>query len=525
MLVKAKEIEVRYWPVLYILVSIAALIFLFSEALKYMMLDWEREEFSHGYMIPLVSIYLILQNIPRLSSLKSTHKSIGLLFVATGIFLYFMGELSAIYTIIQYGFVIAVIGVFVSLLGIQSLKVIGIPIVYLLFMIPLPNFLYFNLSSSLQLISSNIGVYFLRLLNISVFLEGNVIDLGNFKLQVVDACSGLRYLFPLMSFGFLVAYIYEASLWKRAVVFFSTLPITILMNSFRIAVIGITVDMWGISAAEGFLHDFQGWVVFMACLGLLALEIFILHRLSGGRGSPIDNISIGLPTPIFSYKYFSHIKNFQASAIITLFILIAVAPLKFVIADRDEVVPNRHELNQMPLIIDSWVGHESRFDKDVIDALKVKDYMVADYVDSNSATSVNLYIAYYDSQRKGASVHSPKTCMPGGGWEMKSLNELKLDDIRPYGTEKLVVNRAIIQKGNAKNLVYYWFQQRGRIVTNEYLAKWYIFFDSLTRNRTDGALVRVTVEYSDAQGVDSAEKQLQHFVKGVAPYLPQYIPE
>ena len=105
-------------------------------------------------------------------------------------------------------------------------------------MIPLPSFLYFNLSQELQLISSMIGVAVIRLFDISVYLEGNVIDLGVYQLQVVEACSGLRYLFPLMSFGFLISYIYRGPVWQKIVIFLSTIPITVVMNSFRIGVIG-----------------------------------------------------------------------------------------------------------------------------------------------------------------------------------------------------------------------------------------------------------------------------------------------
>ena len=103
-------------------------------------------------------------------------------------------------------------------------------LVFLLFMVPLPRFIQFNLSNELQLISSQLGAGIVRLFGIPVSLEGNVIDLGSYKLQVVEACSGLRYLFPLMSFGLLCAVLFKAPVWQRALVFLSSLPITIVMN-------------------------------------------------------------------------------------------------------------------------------------------------------------------------------------------------------------------------------------------------------------------------------------------------------
>jgi exosortase D (VPLPA-CTERM-specific) len=520
-----------FFPILYCVVALCIAFFVFSDGLSYMLLDWQREEFSHGYMIPMVSLYFLLQKLPELANAKVTHQFWGVIVVIAGLLCYFLGELSAIYAIIQYGFIIVLFGIAISLFGIKGTGIIGVPLAYLFFMIPLPNFLYFNLSSQLQLISSAIGVFILRLFDISVYLEGNVIDLGSYKLQVVDACSGLRYLFPLMSFGFVVAYIYHTVFWKKALIFLSTIPITILMNSFRITVIGITVDNWGIGAAEGFLHDFQGWVIFMACLGLLALEVLIIHRLSVGKGNPLDHIDIALPSPLFDAAFFIHIKKISMPMIITLVLLLLSLFLKFGLADRTESIPQRANFSAMPLTIGTWKGREGTFDQEVIDALKVTDYFLADYVDSRSGASVNLYIAYYNSQRKGASVHSPKTCMPGGGWELAQHTQHELNDVLTSPKTELNVNRVVIQKDKAKNLVYYWFQQRGRIVTNEYLAKWFIFVDALTRNRTDGALVRIIVDYSDTEVAEKnrvesgAEKNLEDFVKALAPLLPEYIPE
>ncbi len=517
--------EISYWPLAYVLVALGLSIFIFSDGLRYMLLDWERDEYSHGYMIPLISLFLLLQKLPELSTVKPTKQVVGLLIIVLGIFFYILGELSALFTIIQYGFVIVLVGVTVALLGVRGALVISAPVLYLMFMIPLPNFLYFNLSSKLQLISSAIGVYILRLFDISVYLEGNIIDLGNLKLQVVDACSGLRYLFPLMSFGFLVAYIYRAPRWKKAIIFFSTIPITILMNSFRLAIIGITVGFWGAAAAEGFLHDFEGWVIFLACLGLLSLEILILHKISGSKTSPLDDLAISLPSPLFSANYIRSFSKVSAPAVIALCILLLSISLKFVIAERSEDVPARAEFSQMPLVIGSWVGREGRLDQDVLDALKLNDYVLNDYTDTESGVTINLYVAYYISQRKGASVHSPKTCMPGGGWEMLEQTTINFNEIVSSGGAPLAANRVLIKKEKSQSLVYYWFQQRGRIITNEYLAKWYIFWDALTRNRTDGALVRLVVGYSDAEGKANAEIKMQKFVEQLAPVLPKYLPE
>ena len=182
--------------------SLALLMFIYFDGLSVMVQWWEsREEYGHGFMIPFISAFLIWQKKDQLEKIEFEKSWLGAVLVVIGLFLFYMGELSAIYTVIQYAFLIGLFGVVLSLIGAKAFKVILVPMIILVFMIPLPNFLFYNLSSQLQLISSQIGVAVIRLFDISVFLEGNVIDLGVFKLQVVEACSGLNYFIPTDDIG------------------------------------------------------------------------------------------------------------------------------------------------------------------------------------------------------------------------------------------------------------------------------------------------------------------------------------
>ena len=204
-----QNIAYRFTPQIIIRLTLAsaALIFLFYDGLKLMVSWWsDREEYSHGFLIPVISLYLIWQRSDKIRDLSFTGSWPALLIVAFGLFLFFLGELSTVYTVIQYAFLVVLYGVTWSLVGTRAFKLIAVPLLLLFFMVPFPSFIYNNLSSQLQLISSEIGVFVIRLFGISVFLEGNVIDLGTYKLQVVEACDGLRYLFPLMTLGFIMAY-------------------------------------------------------------------------------------------------------------------------------------------------------------------------------------------------------------------------------------------------------------------------------------------------------------------------------
>jgi exosortase/archaeosortase family protein len=115
---------------------------------------------------------------------------------------------------------------------------------------------------------------------------------------VADACSGLRYLFPLMTLGFIAAYLFNAPLWQRAIIFLSTIPLTVGMNSLRIGIIGVTVNFWGIQMAEGFLHFFEGWIIFMACMTLLLAEMWLLLRFTKPRRTLRDAFVLEPPAPV-----------------------------------------------------------------------------------------------------------------------------------------------------------------------------------------------------------------------------------
>ena len=148
---------------------------------------------------------------------------------------------------------------------------------------------------------------------------------------------------------------------------------------------------------------------------------------------------------------------------------------------------------------------------------------MARYGRRNDVDPIELYIAYYDSQRKGASVHSPRACLPGGGWTIESFREKVIADVGPDGAP-VKVNRVLITLGDSKQLVYYWFQQRGRNITNEYMVKWYIFWDSLTKNRTDGALVRLVTPVPASGDIAEADERMKEFVRQIDPMLAYYIP-
>jgi EpsI family protein len=146
-----------------------------------------------------------------------------------------------------------------------------------------------------------------------------------------------------------------------------------------------------------------------------------------------------------------------------------------------------------------------------------------DFAAANQETGVNFYVAYYASQRKGEAVHSPRSCIPGDGWRIEHLSKVPVEGLGAGG-ERLIVNRAVIAKGTLRQVVYYWFAQRGRHMTNEYFVKWYLFWDGLTRHRTDGALVRLVTPLGRNEPITAADRRLGDFMRGIYPLLPTFVP-
>jgi exosortase D (VPLPA-CTERM-specific) len=509
----------RFSTASYLLIGAAAILTVlpYREALSKFIDIWNLQpEYSHGILIPFLSGWLIWRQRAELHSLPFKGSWAGLWLIALGAFFALIGDLATIYWIEQYGFLFALYGVVLSLTGGAVFRRLWIPLAILVFMIPLPQFFSNNLSLQLQLLSSQIGVAIIRLAGISVFLEGNVIDLGALQLQVAEACDGLRYLFPLMTLAFVMAYLFQSTLARRMILFFVSIPIAILMNSLRIGAIGITVEYWGQRMAEGLLHEFEGWVVFMLSTAALVGVAALLRP----KGLPLRD-AFTPPTAPLAQQAAGPERQALPRPFVAATALVAIAAvLHFMLPARVEVTPQRTGLDDFPTQVGGWHGERSTLESVYLDALQLDDYLMANYRRGSDAP-LNFYVAWYGSQRSGRSVHSPRACIPGGGWQIRSFEARELQ----VGNTKLPVNRVVVELGTSRQVVYYWFDQRGRRLNNEYLVKWFIFWDALTRNRSDGALVRLSMPVAGSDGEVKADRAVAQFAAAAMPLLTRYVPD
>lgn len=494
----------------------------FRNGLRDLVMIWTvREEYSFGFMVPAVAAYLMWQRRGRLAGIELTGSWGGAILVLVAVGLAVVGVVGMVATFGQYAVLLTIVGLLWSYLGTRAMARLAMPVALLAFMVPLPAFLLGDLSQSLQLLSSKLGTWIIRLAGISVFVEGNIIDLGTMRLQVVEACSGLRYLFPLITLAFIAASLYRGAIWKRCVLVLSAVPITVLMNSARIGMIGILAEYFGKGMAEGFLHDFEGWAVFLVCTLLLIGEMMLLAKLGSDKASfgesfgfddepPAEGFEVNRPLPL--------------TLIVAAGIIIVSAVAMLAAPERREVIPERQTFSEFPAEFGGWQASFQKMEPAYLELLHLTDYVLADYSNPKAAGRVNLYISYYDSQTSGYSAHSPRACMPGDGWEIASLGAVDIPEVR-FANQVMRANRAVIAKGELRQVAYYWFQQRGAITLGEYETKLSIFKDSLNRRRSDGAMIRMISEIRPGEAESDADGRLRALLQFVMPTLGAYVPE
>jgi EpsI family protein len=265
------------------------------------------------------------------------------------------------------------------------------------------------------------------------------------------------------------------------------------------------------------MHAFEGWAMFVISFSLLLGEMWILSRIGrpGLSTSPLKAPKEAMQSAVSPPRL-------SPASVTCLAILLGMALMSYLIQGREETPPTRQTFLDFPMEISGWRGTPMAMEKQYVETLRFDDYLLADFQRA-AAEPVNFYVAYYQSQKKGQSAHSPKTCLPGGGWEMSSLTQTSVAE--PETGKAFPANRVVIQKGSERQVVLYWFKQRERLVANEYLVKALLFWDSLTKQRSDGALIRLTAPVLPGEDERAVDHRLRQFASLVQPMMSAYVPD
>lgn len=519
---------------------VGLLAILYYPVLYHMVVQWNDDpDYSHGFLIPFIVAYFIWERRLHILACPPQLDRLGVPLIGLGLCMLLVGLVGAELYMQRVSLLIVLAGGVLLILGREALKVLVFPIGFMLFMIPLPAIVVNAIAFPLQVFAAKTATYCLDTFGIPVLREGNVIVLASTRLEVAEACSGIRSLQALVALGTVFAYFSQTLLWKRWVLVMLSVPIAIAANAVRVSGTGVLAHYWGPEAAQGFYHTFEGWLIFLVAFVFLLLGGFVLAKFGRdqvGAGQH-DTPTVPRPQPFaLQKKPIGIAMGFLCCA------LLAVQSLS-----QGERIPTKQSLQNFPLTIaERWVGTELGLEEDVLKVLRLSEYIMRVYVPSSpmapearpiSSTArtpgpvvraiadrsssngpVWLYVGYYESQRTGATYHSPKNCLPGAGWQFVESTEM----VVPVNDRSITVNEVTIQKGLDKQVIVYWYHDRGRVIASEYWAKAYLIWDAATKHRSDGALVRISVPVTTT--VEAAQAQARMFLQDSWSLIVDFMP-
>lgn len=525
-----------------------ALAFVYATVLVKLGRDWWTDEnYSHGLLVPFVIGYIVWLEFDELKrSAKNSPLWFGITVIVSALFLLLLGILGAELFTQRISFVLMLAGIVIYFFGAKILYKLVVPFALLILSIPIPSIIFNKIAFPLQIWASQIAVWGIRVFEVPSIRKGNIIELlpkgatQIVALEVVEACSGIRSLMTLVTLALILSYFTRGKskktahdwlgftkdfdFWRAVILMLSAIPIAILTNAARVTATGVLTYHYGKHTAEGAWHEFSGWLVFLGAFILLMLVNLVLKKVHHRVAENAEEINQSskvedqISEPALSTQHSALITYQTVSLVIALF-LGGIFINWF--EQRAELQTVRRPLREIPVELGTWrqAGTDTRFSEGTESVLRTTDYVMRDYL-SSTGRGANLYVGYYASQRTGATYHSPQNCLPGSGWEMKNpeLVEIKT----PSGSE-FAANRYIVQNGDHRQILIYWYEGRGRATASEYRDKVYTVLDSIFRQRSDGAMVRIMTPVGDneKEALEAAVDLSAHIADKLAPFVPE----
>jgi len=269
----------RTWVAVALVAASFAL--LYRSVIAKLVFDWYHDDnYSHGFLIVPLALYFAWERREKLQKIPPAPSAFGLVVVLGSVALLIAGILGSELFLTRISIIGSVVGVLLFLLGWQHVRALAFPLAFLVLMIPIPAIIFNRIAFPLQLMASQFGESAMSLADVPVLREGNVLILANTTLEVAEACSGIRSLVSLLTLAIVFGYFSDPRGWVRTLLALSSVPVAIVTNGFRVAGTGIAAHRFGPAAAEGFFHEFSGWLVFIAAFVLMLAVQRAIVRLS-----------------------------------------------------------------------------------------------------------------------------------------------------------------------------------------------------------------------------------------------------
>ena len=479
------------------------------------------DDYSYGYLIPVISAYLFWDMRDQSNGLMLSPSwrilPVLVLFILISIY----GILGSSGNVSRPAVPIVFMLLFAFSFGLRAFKRFALPLGFLIFMVPLPAALDRTFGVFLKSVSSQLGGMLVRLSGLSVHVSGNVIDLGVTQLQVVDACSGLRFVFPLMALGIVYAYFFEKVRWKQVFCVIATVPIAILTNGLRIGITGILTHYIGSEVAQGFFHDFSGWAIFMVAFVFLFVLGRILklfpprlpatvnsdpHRKSADRSSEAITVSR---------------KQSRHAYIISMVLIAAVGMLSMSTGSLPPVML-KNGIAAFPTSFDGWQGTTLALDAEIVERSGAEEAFSAFY--RNAADeSVSLYLGYRSTSflENENFFHSPTVCLPSSGWKQLETSTHEVSNVPVFGTLK--VTTMLVEQMGVRQLVYFWFQTKTRSTHNKNINRFHLTLHALERDNTHDIFVRTITPVLPHDTPGDTQLRMDGFVRSMLEAMQRFL--
>jgi exosortase len=249
---------------------------------------WDDANYTHGFLVPLFSLYLVWRQRSRLRTLPRTGSSLGIPVLVAGAALLYLGDLGADNFLMRSSLIVIIAGLILFHLGKPILRAVMFPLAFLLFMVPWPGVVFYAVTFPLQRLAAEQAAWALEMLGVPVLLDGNVIHLAQLSLGVTEACSGIRSLISLFAGASAWAYLLLPVGWSMVFFVAATLPITILANAGRVVLTGLIGQTFGVEYASGFFHEFAGLVIYAFAFGCLLGTYSLIRVIARLLGRPVS---------------------------------------------------------------------------------------------------------------------------------------------------------------------------------------------------------------------------------------------
>ena len=472
---------------------------------------------SHGFLIPLISGWILWQERKKLKDKNLDGSWWGILLLCFGLALHSLSGLARVHFTSGVSLIFTIGGLFLLLLGKNGMKWAWFGIFYLIFMVPFPLVLVSYFTLQLKLMASEVATRMMEFMGYTLIREGSIIyffqeNLPPTKLIVGDVCSGLRSIISLLALGVPFVYFIKASWWRRLVMFVSLFPVAFICNVARVISLGLATYYWGHQIIESFLHDFLGIMLFVCDLlilwGIYLLLIEPSHKVKMEKEDKTDE-EFSLQVQIkksFCFKYGVSILLMACISVITSLYFYKELP-----------VEKTNMLQSFTKEIGKWrVTNDFKIDYRTIQILETNNLITRHYQTENKLPVLLSIVASKNSNRKIA--HPPEICMKGIGWEMMKRK------IITFGKNKdKQAVYMVMFTGKQKRAILYWYKFKDKFTADYYSHQTNVLLNFLSAYKKGGlALIRLSVPIvkSEKQSLD----YLKDFAEDLYPSLKKHLP-